>query len=112
MERATECGSVMGMRVATDAGRWRADSGRYAPITSSLRLHLALLRRDGEPARATPPTGRVVVLAPHMDDEVFGCGGTIALAADAGARVTFVYVTGASKSAASDAASAGPDVAL
>ena len=86
--------------------------GRYAPITSSLRLHLALLRRDGEPARATPPTGRVVVLAPHMDDEVFGCGGTIALAADAGARVTFVYVTGASKSAASDAASAGPDVAL
>jgi LmbE family N-acetylglucosaminyl deacetylase len=75
--------------------------GRDVPVTSSLRLHLALLRRDVEPARATPPTGRVVVLAPHMDDEVFGCGGTIALAADAGARVTFVYVTDSSKSSES-----------
>jgi LmbE family N-acetylglucosaminyl deacetylase len=74
----------------------RAVYGRYVPVTSSLRLHLAL-RRDVEPARTTPPTGRIVVLAPHIDDEVFGCGGTIALAADAGARVTFVYVTDSSK---------------
>ena len=77
----------------------RAVYGRYVPepVKNSLRLQLMLLRRDVEPARATPPTGRIVVLAPHMDDEVFGCGGTIALAADAGARVTFVYVTDGSK---------------
>ena len=67
------------------------------PVKNSLRLQLALLRRDVEPARAAPPTGRIVVIAPHMDDEVFGCGGTIALAADAGARVTVIYVTDGSK---------------
>jgi LmbE family N-acetylglucosaminyl deacetylase len=73
--------------------------GRYVPepVKNSLRLQLELLRRDVEPARATPPTGRIVVIAPHMDDEVFGCGGTIALAADAGARVTVIYVTDGSK---------------
>jgi len=80
-------------------GALRVLYGRYVPepVKNSLRLQLTLLRRDVEPARATPPTGRVVVLAPHMDDEVFGCGGTMALAADAGARVTFVYVTDGSK---------------
>jgi LmbE family N-acetylglucosaminyl deacetylase len=80
-------------------GALRALYGRYVPepVKNSLRLQLTLLRRDVEPARATPPTGRIVVLAPHMDDEVFGCGGTMALAADAGARVTFVYVTDGSK---------------
>ncbi len=80
-------------------GALRALYGRYVPepVKNSLRLQLTLLRRDVEPARAAPPTGRVVVLAPHMDDEVFGCGGTMALAADAGARVTFVYVMDGSK---------------
>ena len=68
---------------------------RYVPepVKNSLRLHLALLRRDAEPAGAAPPAGRLMVLAPHMDDEVFGCGGTIAVATDAGATATFVYVT-------------------
>ncbi len=40
-----------------------------------------------------PGAGRVVVLAPHMDDEVLGCGGTIARHADAGARISFVFLT-------------------
>jgi len=77
----------------------RAIYGRYVPepVKNSLRLQLMLLRRDVEPARANPPRGRLAVVAPHMDDEVFGCGGTIALAADAGARITFVYVTDGSK---------------
>jgi GlcNAc-PI de-N-acetylase len=77
----------------------RAIYGRYVPepVKNSLRVQLMLLRRDVEPARANPPTGRLAVVAPHMDDEVFGCGGTIALAADAGARITFVYVTDGSK---------------
>ena len=40
-----------------------------------------------------PGAERVVVLAPHMDDEVLGCGGAIALHKRAGAHVTVVFLT-------------------
>jgi LmbE family N-acetylglucosaminyl deacetylase len=40
-----------------------------------------------------PGSGRVVVLAPHMDDETLGCGGTIARHVQAGAQVTVVFLT-------------------
>tara|TARA_R110002049_G_scaffold114921_2_gene266570 strand:+ start:13562 stop:14452 length:891 start_codon:yes stop_codon:yes gene_type:complete len=36
---------------------------------------------------------RVLVLAPHADDEVFGCGGTLALLAKAGARIEVVIIS-------------------
>lgn len=39
------------------------------------------------------PGGNVLVLAPHMDDEVFGCGGMLVKHVRAGARVTVVYMT-------------------
>ena len=39
------------------------------------------------------PGGNVLVLAPHMDDEVFGCGGVLAKHVQAGAQVTVVYMT-------------------
>ncbi len=42
----------------------------------------------------------VLVLAPHPDDELIGCGGTIGLLARAGARVTVVQATDGSASAA------------
>ena len=35
----------------------------------------------------------IVVFAPHMDDEVIGPGGTIALHRQAGAIVTHVFLT-------------------
>lgn len=41
-----------------------------------------------------PPAHAVLVLAPHPDDEVFGCGGTLALHAQAGVRVTSIVLTG------------------
>lgn len=41
----------------------------------------------------TPGAQSVLVLAPHMDDEVLGCGGTLVLHRRAGALVTVVFVT-------------------
>jgi N-acetylglucosamine malate deacetylase 1 len=40
-----------------------------------------------------PGAETVLVLAPHMDDEVLGCGGTLAAHADAGATICAVYLT-------------------
>ena len=42
---------------------------------------------------AAPPQGRVLVLAPHPDDESLGCGGAIALHHRQGDRVKVVYAT-------------------
>lgn len=39
------------------------------------------------------PAGRVLVIAPHPDDEVLGCGGTMARLAASGARVEVAIVT-------------------
>lgn len=39
---------------------------------------------------------RVLVLAPHFDDEVFGCGGLLALLADSGAEIKVLYLTDSS----------------
>jgi LmbE family N-acetylglucosaminyl deacetylase len=40
-----------------------------------------------------PEGGKIVVLAPHMDDETLGCGGTIARHVLAGAQVTIIFMT-------------------
>lgn len=42
---------------------------------------------------ALPAARQVLVFAPHADDEVFGCGGTLALLAAAGASVRVIVVT-------------------
>lgn len=55
-------------------------------LQASNRFHTA-------PAPFEPGNENVLVLAPHMDDEVIGCGGTVALHADAGADVTVAYLT-------------------
>lgn len=43
--------------------------------------------------RATPHPGRVLVLAPHPDDESIGCGGAIALHLDQGDPVSIAIAT-------------------
>lgn len=40
-----------------------------------------------------PEGGKIVVLAPHMDDEVLGCGGTVARHVQAGAEVAVIFLT-------------------
>ena len=46
------------------------------------------------------PGDTVAVLAPHADDEVFGCGGALSLLARRGARIEVVVVSGAQSDAA------------
>src|SRR5262245_2441565 len=47
-----------------------------------------------QPRLCTEPGGqRVLVLAPHPDDEVIGCGGTLYKHTRAGHAVTVVYMT-------------------
>lgn len=40
-----------------------------------------------------PGAEKVLVLAPHMDDETIGCGGTLALHAQRGAEITVMFLT-------------------
>jgi N-acetylglucosamine malate deacetylase 1 len=46
-----------------------------------------------QPAALEPEAGKVLVLAPHMDDETLGCGGTVARHVQMGADVTVVFLT-------------------
>ncbi|MBI4175327.1 PIG-L family deacetylase [Candidatus Berkelbacteria bacterium] len=39
-----------------------------------------------------PPSGKVLVLAPHPDDDVFGCGGTLALHREQGDEIRVIYL--------------------
>jgi LmbE family N-acetylglucosaminyl deacetylase len=48
---------------------------------------------DLRAARSEPGKSRVAVLAPHMDDEVLGCGGTLARHAEAGSDITVIFLT-------------------
>ncbi len=68
--------------------------GILAPSPRTFRglLHAAN-SRYGVDIDWQPGDERVVVLAPHMDDEVLGCGGAIALHHRAGASVTVVFLT-------------------
>lgn len=54
-------------------------------------------------AQRNIPAGKVLVLAPHPDDEVFGCGGTLALHAADGIAVAVAILTDGAYAAADDA---------
>ena len=49
--------------------------------------------RGSQPVTGLPRFRRVLVVAPHPDDETLGCGGTMALLADGGASVTVITAT-------------------
>jgi N-acetylglucosamine malate deacetylase 1 len=56
-------------------------------------VELATLLPIDAPLAVLPAVRRVLVVAPHPDDETIGCGGTIARLAAAGAKVDVVVVT-------------------
>jgi LmbE family N-acetylglucosaminyl deacetylase len=66
-------------------GRRRVRSLRTLICNSSVYTQQA--------AVCEPAGGKIVVLAPHMDDETLGCGGTIARHVQAGAQVTVIFLT-------------------
>lgn len=75
---------------------YAGDSAPDAPArANSASAPPAVLPLFAQPAPlALPPAGStVLVLAPHADDETFGCGGTIARLTDAGVRVVVAIVT-------------------
>lgn len=61
------------------------------------------------PMICQPDGGRVAVLAPHMDDEVLGCGGAIARHVQAGAEVTVIFLTDGRYGSNADSALAEPE---
>lgn len=68
----------------------RALGGRANPL---LKLALALRDPYRHPRQLHCGAERVLVLAPHMDDEAIGCGGAVLAHVAAGAQVRVVYMT-------------------
>ena len=63
-------------------------------LGNSLALSLVLVETYQRPRLVAVPEGsRILVLAPHMDDEILGCGGTLRKHVLAGASVTVAFMT-------------------
>jgi len=95
--------SAMGVSNVRVALKWLAHVALFplieASYTGILRLTGILLRPCLE---MIVPSGedRVLVVAPHPDDETLGCGGTLGLHANAGDRVYVLIVTDGGRSRA------------
>ena len=65
-----------------------------------------MLESDIIPYHLSPPPGeRIVVLAPHPDDETLGCGGTIRLLTKSGKQVKVIFLTSGDQADPSNPAS-------
>lgn len=68
---------------------WRAHSG--APVTKGSLFEQGTI--SPTPLSALTGDGPILILAPHPDDEVLGCGGLIAMAVARGVDVHILYLT-------------------
>ncbi len=59
-----------------------------------------------------PESGRVLVLAPHIDDDVIGCGGTLARHAEAGDEVAALYFADCSTERIKEAHEAAREIGI
>ena len=67
-------------------------AGNY--LGNALALSLVLVETYQRPRLVDVPEGkRILVLAPHMDDETLGCGGTLRKHVLGGASVTVAFMT-------------------
>jgi LmbE family N-acetylglucosaminyl deacetylase len=87
---------------------------RLRPLANRIRgVRAPLLYRWGLKRRCVPAMltdAPLLVVAPHHDDETFGCGGLIALKRRAGTAVQVVFVTDGSQSHRDHALLKIPDV--
>jgi LmbE family N-acetylglucosaminyl deacetylase len=64
------------------------------PVKNAINLSLILVERFHRPKLIPLPKGKkVLVLAPHMDDEIIGCGGTLRKHILAGSEIAVLYLT-------------------
>lgn len=84
-----------------------------ARAKNSLRLRLLFDERDKPPLMIEDfADGPVLVLAPHMDDEVIGCGGALRRHVLAGTGVTVAFLTDGSRGSTEFAEHAAQELAV
>ena len=72
----------------------------------SNRLLTRVLESDIIPYHLSPPPGeKIIILAPHPDDETLGCGGTIRLLRKSGKQVKVIFLTSGDQADPSNPAS-------
>lgn len=68
------------------------------PVKNAINLSLILVERFHLPKLIPIPKGKkILVLAPHMDDDIIGCGGTLRKHVLAGSEVSVLYLTDGKK---------------
>jgi LmbE family N-acetylglucosaminyl deacetylase len=81
-------------------GAWFRGASSLRAFRGALaRRFLIKLKRAthrGPPELIVPTARRVLVVAPHMDDEVIPCGGTLILLAEQDAEIHVIFVTDSS----------------
>jgi LmbE family N-acetylglucosaminyl deacetylase/SAM-dependent methyltransferase len=103
---ARRCPAAPGSRAAlaepaAEARRFAAENRDFLSLRDRWRKQLAIPPGPPRPLEPERYSGRhVLVLAPHPDDEIIGCGGTLLRLVRAGARVTVLQATDGSASAA------------
>lgn len=71
---------------------------RYGHREAAATFYRALLHRSARRVRPVESDTSALIFAPHPDDDILACGGTMAKKSAAGARVHVAYMTDGSRS--------------